>query len=73
LTEYKIVNLSYTEQASIVVRAKDNEEAEAAVWDEFPNIPDLQILSIEDAPPDVVEKVLATREARREEQERVLN
>ena len=68
MTEYKIVTLSYTEQASIVVRAKDNEEAEAAVWDEFPNIPDLRILSIEEAPEDVVEKVLAMREERQQKE-----
>lgn len=64
MSEYKIVNLSYTEQASILVRAQTNKEAEEAIYEQFPNIPDIQIVSIEDAPDDVVDKVIAQREAR---------
>jgi hypothetical protein len=46
--------LNFTENASVVVRAKTNEEAETAIWDEFSQIPDLKIMAIEDAPEDVV-------------------
>ena len=58
---YKIVNLSYTEQASVIVKAEDNDDAEAAVHDSFPDIPDLKILSIEDADPELVAEVKQSR------------
>jgi hypothetical protein len=54
LNEYKIVTLSYTEQASLVIKAKTNDEAEEIVWDEFgETVPDLSIISIEPCPDDV--------------------
>jgi hypothetical protein len=58
---YKIVNLSYTEQASVIVKAEDNDEAETAVYESFPDIPDLKILSIEDADPELVAEVKQSR------------
>ena len=58
---YKIVTLNYTEQASLVIRADTNEAAEAVIWEDFPNIPNLQILSIEDAPDELVEELKAQR------------
>lgn len=69
MSGYKIVHLNYTEQASIVVKAATNEEAENAVWEEFPNIPDLRIEGIEDCPDELVEEVRKQREQR----ERVIN
>lgn len=70
MSDYKVVTLNYTEQASLVIRAKDNEEAEQVIWDEFSSVPDLQILSIEDAPDDLVADLKAQRE---EEIPEVLN
>lgn len=55
LTDYKVVTLSYTEQASLVIKAKTNEEAEEVIWDVFSDTaPDLQILSIEECPEHIV-------------------
>lgn len=74
--DYKIVELSFTEQASIIVKAKDNDEAEEAVFESFPNIPDLKILSIEDADAETVAEVKAHRanqEASQEQEKKVLN
>lgn len=66
---YKIVTLSYTEQASLVIKANDNDEAEQVIWDEFTNIPDLRILKIEDADDELVEEL----KAQRIEEQKVLN
>lgn len=54
MTDYKVVTLSYTEQASLVIKAKTADEAEEVIWDEFNTVPDLQILSIEDCPEHIV-------------------
>lgn len=48
MEEFKIVHLTYTEEASIIVKADTNEEAEQAVYEEFPAVPDLKVVSIED-------------------------
>ncbi len=64
---YKIVNLSYTEQASIIVKAEDDDEATIAVNESFPDIPDLKILSIEDADPELVAEVKAARQEKEAE------
>lgn len=64
---YKIVNLTYTEQASIIVKAEDDDEAVEAVNESFPAIPDLKILSIEDADPELVAEVKAARQEKEAE------
>jgi hypothetical protein len=67
LNEYKIVTLSYTEQASLVIKANTNDEAEEIVWDEFgETVPDLSIISIEPCPDDVVAEL---KEQRLEQEE----
>lgn len=77
LTGYKIVSLNYTEQASLVVKASTNEEAEAAIWAEFSHIPELRIISIEEADEEVVAQVKEVKSERGEEdfigEKKVLN
>lgn len=70
---YKIVTLNYTEQAQLVIKAKDNAEAEEVIWDEFSKIPDLQIINIEDADEDLVAELKAQREEEEIETPKVSN
>lgn len=66
---FKIVTVSYTEQASIVVKAETDEEATEAVHESFSEIKDLKIISIEEAPSDLVAEVKQFRK----EENRTLN
>lgn len=70
---YKIVNLSYTEQASIIVKAEDDDEATIAVHESFPEIPDLKILSIEDADAELVAEVKQMRADKETQDKMVMN
>lgn len=63
---FKIVTLSYTETAGIVVKADNDDEASTAVHEAFPGIPDLKIISIEDAPADLVTEAKANYTAQEE-------
>lgn len=70
---YKIVNISFTEEASIIVKAEDNDEAELAIFDSFGTLPDLKILSIEEAAPDLVEEVKVAKATKDQEEKKVIN
>jgi ribosomal protein S10 len=73
LTEYKVINVTFSENASIVIRADTPEQAEELLWENFTHIPDLRIISIEDADPEVVAELKAQREDEDEEETRTLN
>lgn len=59
--DFKIVNLSFTEKASVVVQASTDEEAEEAVETEFNTIPDLKIISIEQPDAETIQEIKAYR------------
>lgn len=63
LTGFKLVTISYTEQASLVVKAETDEEAQEAILKTFEYIPGLTIISIEDAPDEVVKEAMSKQEA----------
>ena len=62
MTGFKLVTINYTEQASLVVKADTDEEARDHVLKTFEYIPGLEIVSIEDAPEEVVQDALANVE-----------
>lgn len=66
---FKLVTISYTEQASLVVKADTDEAAEKAVLESFAFIPDLKIVLIEEAPEDTVREAKANAQMN----ERVVN
>jgi len=54
---FKIVELTYTESASVMVKAESNEQATQGVLETFSEVPDLKIISISDADPELVKEV----------------
>jgi hypothetical protein len=68
---YKVVDMTYTESASVMVKADTHDEAEEYVFDTFGQIPDLKIISITDADPDLVADVKA--DAQNKPEKEVLN
>lgn len=59
---FKLVTINYKEQASLIVKADTDEEARENVLKTFEYIPGIEILSIEDAPEDIVEEAMAKAE-----------
>lgn len=70
---YKVVNVSFSETASIVIKADTPEQAEELLWENFSHIPDLRIINIEDADPEVVAELKAQRDEEEEQEKKVLN
>jgi hypothetical protein len=69
LSDYKLVTINYNEQASLVVKADTEEEARAHVLKTFAYIPGLEIVSVEDAPEEIVAEAIA----KTEDAKRILN
>lgn len=71
--QFKLVTIQFSETAQIIVRASNDEEATEAVFSSFPNIPDLRILLIEDADPELVAEVKTQKAAQETSEGKVLN
>jgi len=56
---YKVVDMTYTESASVMVKADSHDEAEEYIFENFSQVPDLKITRITDADPELVADVKA--------------
>lgn len=61
---YKLVTIQYEEQASLVVKANTDDEARDAVLKQFSHIPGIAVISVEEAPDDVVEEAMQSAKER---------
>ena len=64
MTGFKLVTISYQEQASLIVKASTDEEARENILKTFAHIPGLEIISIEEAPEEAVQEALGQIEER---------
>lgn len=70
---YKVVDMTYTESASVMVKADTHDEAEEYVFENFAQVPDLKITRITDADPELVADVKADAQKNQDTPEKVLN